>query len=276
MKKKNIPFLLSFLLFITGVLCLILYLFRIKAEDEAFANIRGARKASEEKTEEKKDEDEGLNYYLISGEPVQEGLKDVYLKNRDVIGWIKIDGTPIDYPIMYTPDDIEYYIHRGFDKEYSFGGCIFAGEGTSIDRPSDNIITYGHHMIDKSMYHEIDRYEDEEYYKAHKYLTFDTLRQTGKYEVIASFRTQIYPEDYDGFVYWKFVNAKDENEFNDFIEGCKSLSSVGIPTTAEYGDQLLTLSTCAYHTHNGRFVVVAKRVEGDEIDLEKEPKGVIE
>lgn len=272
-KKTNIPFIISSIIFIGGLIAMGLYIFSIKSEESSFDELKIIKYQSEETINDNKKEekDEELDYYLIDNEIVQAKYKDLYIKNNDLIGWIKIDNTPIDYPVMCTPEDEQFYIHRNFDKEYSFGGCIFAGAGTNIRKPSDNIITYGHHMIDRSMYHDIDEYETEEYYKAHKYIYFDTLRQTGKYEVIAAFRTEIHPDDYEGFTYWKFVDAKSKEEFDEFIQNCKSLTPVDMDGTAEYGDQLLTLSTCAYHNTNGRFVVVAKRIEGKEIDYNKEP-----
>ena len=282
-KKTNIPFLISSIFFVLSIIALICYIFLINKDERDMKKLAESVSIDTKISPDSEPEDDegeleggkGLRYYLIDGVPVQEGFKDLYLKNKDVIGWIRISETPVNYPVMYTPEDVEYYIHRGFDKEYSLGGGIFAGEGTDIERPCDNIITYGHHMANSSMYHDIDRYEDEDYYKEHKYITFNTLRQTGKYEVIAAYRTEVHPDDYKGFCYWKFVNAYDEKDFNEYIDNCKRLTPYKISTSAEYGDQLITLSTCAYHTLNGRFVVVAKRVKGKEIDYDKDPIEVI-
>ncbi len=285
-KKLNIPFLFFTFIFISGIVSMIVYFVLTHKEDKAFDKVRSLLKEEtvvdkendKDNEENKENKEDSLKYYLIDGKIVQEEFKDLYIQNSDIIGWIKIDDTPVDYPVMYTPKDEEFYIHRDFEKNYSFGGCIFAGLGADIERPSDNIITYGHHMADASMYHDIDRYENEDYYKEHKYIRFDTLRQTGIYEVIAAYRTKVYAEEdnYTGFAYWKFVNAGSEKDYDNFIENSKSLTPYTIDTTASYGDQLLTLSTCAYHDMNGRFVVVAKRIEGKEVNTEKEPEKVIE
>ena len=282
-KKINIPFIIFTFIFISGILGMIAYFILTHKEDKAFDKVRSMLKdenVSEKNNDEENDEEKesSLKYYLIDGTVVQEEFKDLYIQNSDIIGWIKIDDTPVDYPVMYTPKDEEFYIHRDFEKNYSFGGCIFAGLGADIESPSDNIITYGHHMADSSMYHDIDRYEDEDYYREHKYIKFDNLRQTGTYEVIAAFRTKVYAEEdnYTGFTYWKFINAKDKADYDDFINNCKALTPYTMDSSAEYGDQLLTLSTCAYHDYNGRYVVVAKRIEGEEVDLDKDPERVIE
>ena len=269
-KRKNIPFIISSIIFFGALVCLILYIYSIKTDNDKIEVLRKTKELSDN-TESK----EELGYYLINGVVVQEGLKDIYLKNSDTVGWIKKDNTNIDYPVMYTPDDEQYYLHTGFDKKYSFGGCIFIGSGANIENPSNSIVIYGHHMIDKSMFTNIENYKEENYYKLNKTFTFDTLRQTGTYEVIAAFPTQIYPDDYEGFQYYKYGKNLSEDEFNEFRENINKLTLYKTTTQAEYGDQIIMLSTCAYHTLNGRFVVVAKRVKGLEVDLNKEPIKVI-
>ena len=269
-KKVNVPLIVSTVIFLCGILGMGLYIYSINNEEASFKEIR-KKKNNKSLNIEK---DDSLNYYLINDEVVQEEFKDLYLENSDIIGWIKIDDTPIDYPVMYTPEEYQFYLHKDFNKEYSFGGCIFAGEGTDIERPDENIVIYGHHMANKSMFHELDGYADKEYYKEHKYIKFDTLRQTGTYEVIAAFKTQIYRENYEGFIYYNYTNMNKES-FEEYIDNIKNLSEYETDSSAKYGDQLITLSTCAYHTYNGRFVVVAKRIDGKEVDIEKEPIKII-
>jgi sortase B len=187
----------------------------------------------------------------------------LYLENTDFIGWLKIDDTDIDYPVMYTPDDMEYYLHKNFDKEYSYAGTLFIDTNCSpVDEVSDNIIIYGHNMKAGTMFHDLLDYEDEEFYNNHKYITFDTLTGEGTYEVIAAFRTKIYSDDdTEHYNYYNFFNAANEDEFNEYVNNAKFNTPYYIGTTASYGDKLITLSTCAYHTTNGRYIVVAKKIE---------------
>ena len=274
MKKriKNIPFIISVMIFgvsLTGFLMLFL---SMKISNDRFEDIR---KIMDNSKSSKDREKEYLDYYIINGNIVQEQFRELYSRNRDIIGWIKIEGTPIDYPVMQTTTDEQYYLRRDFNKEYSYSGSIFASAKSDIHRPSDNIITYGHHMADSSMYHDIEKYEKRDYYEKHKFIRFDTLEQTGIYEVIAAFRTNIYPDDYKGFVYYRFVDATDKKEYDKFIYECKKLTPYDMDSTAVYGDQLITLSTCAYHTFQGRFVVVAKRISGVKIDTDRNPKKII-
>ena len=274
-KKLNIPFLICTLIFSASLICLVLYLFSVRTEDQGFERLRQKLKepSSEKSSETEETEDDGLGYYLIDGVVVQEEFKDLYLENSDIIGWVKIDDTTLDYPVMFTPEDSEYYLHKNFEKEYSFDGTPFAGVGTDIELPNNNIILYGHHLVSNLMFSTIDDYENEDFYKEHKYITFDTLRQTGTYEVIGAFRTQVYTGNYSGFVFYDHTNMV-EKEFEDYVKNVKDLTPYDT-NSAAYGDQLITLSTCAYHTYNGRFVIVAKRIDGCEVDLEKDPIEVI-
>lgn len=202
-----------------------------------------------------------INYVDIDGVLVQEKYAELYRLNHDFIGWITIDGTEVDYPVMQSMDDEEYYLHRDFDKNYSLAGMLFADTECDIRRPSENIMIYGHHMQSGKMFQNLTKYEKEGYYQEHKYIKFDTIACDGTYEIIATFKSQIYEEDYTGFKYYKFFNASNKAEFDDYVTNCKALCLYDIPATAVYGDELLTLSTCNYHTTNGRFVVVAKKIK---------------
>jgi len=184
--------------------------------------------------------------------------EQIYHLNNDFVGWIKIDGTPIDYPVMQTPNDEQYYLHRDFYKNYNANGTIFCGADADIEKPSDNIIMHGHHMQSGKMFNQIDEYEKQDFYEEHKYIHFGTIYDDdAMYEVIAAFRTDVNPGTYE---YYNFVDGTEE-EFNEFISYAKNHTPYTIETTAEYGDKLITLSTCAYHTENGRFVVVAKKIQ---------------
>lgn len=201
-----------------------------------------------------------VDFVNIDGVSVQAKFAEIYKLNTDFVGWITIEDTEIDYPVMQTMNDEEYYIHRDFDKEYSSAGTLFIDTNSSLTIPTDNIVIYGHNMKTGKMFHDLLEYEDEDFYKEHKYIRFDTIYENGTYEVIAAYRTEIFPADYTGFKYYYFFDATNEEEFNNYVDNSKALTYYDIPTTAEYGDTLLTLSTCAYHADEGRFVVVAKKI----------------
>ena len=182
---------------------------------------------------------------------------ELYAQNSDFIGWLRIDGTGIDYPVMQSKDDPDFYLKRNFGKEYSRFGLPYMQANCNLS--SDNIIIYGHNIKSKSMFNELTRYKDKDFYAAHKYITFDTLDERRTYEVIAAFKTVAYSDS--GFQCYDFVNANTEEEFNDYVAKSRALSFYDTGVTAEYGDKLLTLSTCEYSQKNGRFAVVAKLIE---------------
>ena len=129
--------------------------------------------------------------------------------------------------------------------------------------PSDNIIIYGHHMNDGTMFAELEKYKKESFWESHKIISFDTLTEQGKYEIVSVFKTVAYTDSNDAFPYYQFVNAEKAEDFKDYIDKCKELSLYDTGVSAEYGDKLITLSTCEYSRKNGRLVVVAKKVVND-------------
>lgn len=187
----------------------------------------------------------------------------LYQENNDFIGWLTIEGTRINYPVMYTPDDCDYYIHKDFNKNYSFAGCLFIDTSSVAtgDDITDNVLIYGHNMKAGTMFHDLLKYEDEDFYKEHKYIFFDTVEELGTYEVIGAFRTEIFDiNDTAHYHYYDFFDAETEEDFDEYVSFVKSSTGYTTDSTAEYGDRLITLSTCAYHTDEGRFVVVAKKI----------------
>ena len=178
--------------------------------------------------------------------------------NNDMAGWIRIEDTQINYPVMYTPDNPDYYLKHNFYKESSAYGVPYIAEHCDPMEPSDNVIIYGHHMNNGSMFAGLMNYEDRDFYERHKTVRFDTLTETAEYEVIAVFKTTVY--DDTGFKFYLFSHAETEKEFTDYVEQCRELALYDTGVTAEYGDKLLTLSTCEYSNTNGRLVVVAKKI----------------
>ena len=185
-------------------------------------------------------------------------LENIAKINSDVIGWIKIDGTNIDYPIMQNGN---YYLHRNIYKNYSNHGTPYLAEYCNL-RASDNLIIFGHHMKDNTMFSELVNYKNYSYYKNHKYIYFYTLKdgQTIKntYEIVIAFKTIAYSDS--GFKYYNYTNFYDEDEFNSFVRECRNLEFYNTSIDLKYGDKLITLSTCEYSQKNGRMVIVAKKI----------------
>lgn len=184
-----------------------------------------------------------------------------YLANEDMAGWLQIPGTVIDYPIMWTPEDENYYLYRGFDKKDNKNGCLILDTDSSLNPLTTNLIIHGHNMKSGAMFGDLTEYEAKDYYEDHKQIILHTREGQRNYEVLAVFRSQVFKKTDDVFKFYKFFQADTEEEFLDFYNNIKELSLYDTGVTAEYGDNFITLSTCVYHVKNGRFVVVAKEVE---------------
>ena len=183
----------------------------------------------------------------------------LYNKNKKLIGWLKIDDTNIDYPVMQTSDNT-YYLDHNYNQEYDKNGSIFLDYNCSVYPRSTNMIVYGHHMKSGNMFGNLQKYAKESYGKKHSVITFDTVYEKAQYQVMYVFRSQVYNEDDIVFKYYQFIEANSETEFNSYMQEMSALSLYDTGVTAEFGDNLLTLSTCDSSQTDGRFVVVAKRI----------------
>ena len=200
--------------------------------------------AEETEKQEKEQEEDNIN------------IANLYQINSDIIGWVKIKGTNIDYPVMQTKNNPNYYLRRNFYKEYSVMGTPYLAEQCDI-QSSDNLIIYGHHISNNKMFGELENYKQEDYYKEHKIIKFYTMEENAEYEIIAVFKTVAYT----GFKYYNYCNLKSESEFIAFINKCYDLAFYDTGKKAEYGDKLICLSTCEYSQTNGRLVVVARKIK---------------
>jgi len=190
---------------------------------------------------------------------VLDEYKNLINKNKKLIGWVKIDDTNIDYPVMQTSDN-EYYLDHNLNQEYDKNGSIFMDKDCDVLKPSTNYILYGHHMKSGKMFGGLHLYSNKSYYEKHKYIEFDTIYEKGVFEIMYVFRSKVYSEEEIVFKYYQFIDAVSEQEFDSNMREMAALSMYDTGVTARYGDQLLTLSTCDYQEKDGRFVVVAKKV----------------
>ncbi len=191
-------------------------------------------------------------------------LLDVYKvmkeSNPDFAGYLHIEGTELAYPVMYSPEDPEKYLNKDINGLECDGGLPFIDTRCKLDPDSDNILIYGHNMKDGSMFSSIISYQDESYYRAHPVVRFDKLDEIREYHVMSVFYDRVYfTDEKDVFKFYDFIDAADENEFNEAVNMIIKKSLYKTDVKADYGDKLITLVTCAYHTENGRFVVVAVR-----------------
>ena len=181
--------------------------------------------------------------------------KELFEQNDDFIGWIAIDGTNVNYPVMQTPDNPDYYLKHSFEKAYSDYGVPYIDEACATGI-SNNLVIYGHHMKNGTMFSDLCNYTDADFCKEHPIINFDTLSGFGEYQVVAVFKFDTNHED---FRYNEYTQMNEE-QFKEFMSQVHARQCYDTGIDAEYGDQLITLSTCEYTYNNGRFVVVAKKV----------------
>lgn len=180
-------------------------------------------------------------------------------ENPDIVGWLEIEGTSINYPVLQG-DDNEYYMTHNYKKQKSKNGSIFLTKDYNWSIPSSNLLIYGHNLSNGTMFQELLKYEKEDFYKKHPIIRFTTNNEDAEYEIISAFKSRVYyKSEKNVFRYYYFVNAKTEAEYNEFVQNAKKASLYNIDKTAQYGDQLITLSTCSYHVEDGRFAVVGRK-----------------
>ena len=184
-------------------------------------------------------------------------LQEQYEKNPDLAGWLTIPGTRIDYPVMYSPDEPERYLHANFEVSYSFAGLPFID--AACDPESGNRIIYAHNMLDGSMFRTLLKYQQKDFWQRNPVISFSTLYEEQEYEVVAAFYDKVYKKSDTNFKFYQFYDTSDQSSFDEAMAYYREHALYDTGVTAQCGDLFLTLVTCAYQTENGRFVVVARK-----------------
>ena len=266
MKKKDkikIIYLISILLIILSIIYIINFLLLKKqAIDESNLLNNYINEDTEEDLKEETN--------TITAPPTQETpketermvkVKKLKEENSDIIGWLEIENTNINYPVLQGTDN-EYYMTHNYKKEKSKNGSIFLNNEYDWSIPSSNLLIYGHNLNNGTMFQELLKYADESFYIEHPIIHFTTTKEDAKYEIISVFKSRVYYQSEENvFRYYYFINANSEAEYNQFVSDAKKASLYNIDATAKYGDQLITLSTCSYHVKDGRFAVVGRKID---------------
>ena len=264
MKKKDkikIIYLISILLIILSIIYIINFLLLKKqAIDESNLLNNYINEDTEEDLKEETN--------TITAPPTQETpketermvkVKKLKEENSDIIGWLEIENTNINYPVLQGTDN-EYYMNHNYKKQKSKNGSIFLAKEYDWSIPSSNLLIYGHNFNNGAMFQELLKYNDKSFYIKHPTIRFTTVTEDAEYEIISVFKSRVYyKSEKNVFRYYYFINANTEEEYNQFVTNAKKASLYDIDVTAKYGDQLLTLSTCSFHVKDGRFAVVARK-----------------
>lgn len=187
--------------------------------------------------------------------------QSIFDSNEDCIAWLNIPDTSIDYPVMQTPDDEEYYLYRNFFGEDDKNGTLFMDTDCSLAQERSNLIIHGHHMKSGAMFGSLEKYADADFGSEHSKIYLYTPEEVRVYEVLSAFQARVYKGKTDKFRYYAYFGFDTQEKFEAYYDNIKKMSLYDTKVTAEYGDEFITLSTCSYHTKNGRFAVVGKRVE---------------
>ena len=222
----------------------------------------------EEKVESESEENDETVLTEIAEEQKQETermlqVKELQEQNPDIIGWLEIENTNINYPVLQGTDN-SYYMTHNYKKENSKNGSIFLDANYDWNIPSNNLLIYGHNLGNGMMFQELLKYEKESFYQEHPVIRFTTAEEDAEYEIISAFKSRVYHKsEKNVFRYYFFLNSESEEEYNQFVKNAKNVSLYPINVTASYGDQLITLSTCSYYVQDGRFAVVGRKIEQD-------------
>lgn len=195
-------------------------------------------------------------------EPQYAEYAALYAENNDFVGWLHIDNTSVDYPVMCTSKEPEYYLRRAFDKSESQSGTPFVSEGSTID--SDFFIIYGHNMKNDTMFGTLDRYAKKSFWEDNHTFTLTTITEEREYEVFAALKTRVLYQDEPGYRYYFEVGGLTEEAFDELIHWFSQNALYDTGITLAYGEQIVVLSTFYYHTDNGRFLIAAMRTDNAE------------
>lgn len=182
------------------------------------------------------------------------GIAELALDNTDCIGWVRIENTKIDFPVMQTKNDPEFYLRRNFNKKHSNLGTPFADASCDLEK-SRNIIIYGHNMKDGTMFTDLMKYKKKSFGIDNPIVQFITPNGCNRYIVCAV--VKVKPDD----DWYSYINETDEKTFNSIKAKLQEEALYLINGELNYEDFYLTLSTCEYSQKNGRFIVIARRSE---------------
>lgn len=251
-KLINIIYVICIIVFVISCFYIINYFINVQKTKSDIEEIRKVMEVQENVVENTE-----------SGENVEntnqriEQLKKVQEENSDIVAWLEIEGTEINYPVLQA-DNNEYYLTRNYKKEYDSNGSIFLDYRYNFERPSDNFLIYGHNNNNGLMFDDLLAYEEKSYYENHKEINLVTTEEDATYKIIAVFKGQAYePSSENEFQYYNYIDFESDEEYYNYIENCRKNSLYEIDAKIDYKEKLLTISTCEYSRKNGRFAILA-------------------
>lgn len=188
------------------------------------------------------------------------GYEDLLKINPQIVGWITVPGTRLSFPLLQGEDN-DFYLHHDIYGQESRYGAIFADYKADLYGGESNIIIYGHHMRNGSMFGSLEEYESQTYYEEHSAFFLLLPEEEREYEIIAVLRNDIYSREKEPFQYYDYERIETQEKFDEYCQGIKSYSLYDTGRTAEYGDELVTLCTCSYRGRDERLLIVGRRLQ---------------
>ena len=189
--------------------------------------------------------------------------ENLYRQNSDMVGWIKIEDTNINYPVMQTEiDNPTFYIDRDFEKKESVSGIPFVDSRCTTE--SENVIIYSHNMKNGTMFGELKKYKEEKFYNNHKIIVFDTLYEERMYEIVAVILTKVYynvTSTQNVFNFYNYIELDTKEKLDEYVTTFKDQALYETGVSVEYNDKLITLVTCDYYTEDGRLLILARQIQ---------------
>ncbi len=189
--------------------------------------------------------------------------ENLYRQNSDMVGWIKIEDTNINYPVMQTEiDNPTFYIDRDFEKKESVSGIPFVDSRCTTE--SENVIIYSHNMKNGTMFGELKKYKEEMFYNNHKIIVFDTLYEERMYEIVAVILTKVYynvTSTQNVFNFYNYIELDTKEKLDEYVTTFKDQALYETGVSVEYNDKLITLVTCDYYTEDGRLLILARQIQ---------------
>ena len=209
-----------------------------------------------------------------SGGDVLPGAAQLLKINPDTVGYVSIDGTEVDFPVVQTTDN-STYLKKAFDGSSNKAGTVFLDyrDVLTSNKRSDNLVLYGHNQKDRSMFGSLKDYKKNlEHYKDHPTITFNSNYQSDVYKIFAYFVTEVEPyQTSDGYVfdYHNYLDLSDKAVYEDFISNINERSQIVTSVDVRYGDEFLTLSTCSNEFEPSRFVIFARKTrKGEDTEVD--------
>ena len=258
-KKVVLDVLYVFLkiIFIISLLYIIIYIFQIAKTKNDLNLIQKIMIRKDTYEENNLNRTNNTNYENNNEYYKIKNFKEIQKINSDIIAWIEIKNSKINYPVLKSQNN-DFYLKKNYNKEYDCNGSIFMDYRCNLDKLNSNLIIYGHNNGNGLMFDELLKYNNKEFYNTHREIELITNNNVETYEIISVFKSRVFNENEKNvFRYYNYIEFKDEKDFFTYINNVKLQSLYDINYEVNEESKLITLSTCEYSNKNGRFVIVA-------------------